>query len=297
MRMRVASKIGFRAILVAALAAVAGCGALQQPLGGQVVRYEYKRPDGRAFVRIEQIEHGAPPNDHPATLRPDQVRLALASVREKNAQVFGADEPVFDAVELDEIATPLAAALAAATPAQDVTFAVIGSHGLFGERSPPTATTGRAFIRGASLNIVFGLVGSAYESIDISGTRNQVAPGQRNVRVEYGWTLTAPGAQLVDARGDWLAFDIAGLSQAAARSAMPAAAHVAPVAPVAPPAAVDSRPASQAVPAPAPAPRTAEESRYQDVATKLRILDRLHADKLVSDEEYRERRRAILQGL
>ena len=296
MRMSVASKMGVRAILVAAMAAVAGCAALQQPAGSQVVRYEYKRPDGRAFVRIEQIERGAPPNDHPAALRPDQVRAALASVREKNAQVFGADEPVFDAGELDEIARPLASALAAATPAQDVTFAVIGSHGLFGERSPRTATTGRAFVRGNRLNIVLGLVGSAYETIDISGTLNQVNPGQRNARVEYGWTVGAPGAELVDRRGDWLAFDIAGLAQAAARSAMPAAAPATPVAPIA---AGDSRPANQAIPAPAsaPAPRTTEESRYQDVAAKLRILDRLHADKLVSDEEYRERRRAILQGL
>ncbi|MET0383603.1 MAG: SHOCT domain-containing protein [Burkholderiaceae bacterium] len=28
----------------------------------------------------------------------------------------------------------------------------------------------------------------------------------------------------------------------------------------------------------------------------MRILDRLHADKLISEDEYRERRRAILQA-
>ena len=285
MRMSTASKLGCRWIVVAAMGAVAGCGALQQPPGGPVVRYEYKRPDGRAFVRIEAIERGAAPNDHPATVRPDQVRLALSGVQEKNAQVFGADEPVLDAGEIDEIAPPLAAALAAATPAQDVTFAVVGSHGLFGDRSPQTATTGRAFVRGGKLNIVFGLARSAYEAVDISGTLNQVVPGQRNARVEYGWTLAASGAQPVDRRGDWLAFDIAGLSAAAPVKGRAAA----------------SIPANQAVPAPAPASapasRATEESRYQDVAAKLRILDHLHADGLVSEEEYRERRRTILQGL
>ena len=291
MRTSAMSKVGCRSIVMAAMAAIAGCGALQQPPGGQGVRYEYKRPDGRAFVRIEPIERGAPPNDHPATLRPGQVRTALASVREKNAQVFGADEAILDAGELDEIALPLASALAAATPAQDVTFAVIGSHGLFGEHSPQTATTGRVFVRGGKLDVVLGLVRSAYEAIDLHGTPNQVAPGQRNARVEYGWTLTAAGAQQVDQRGDWLAFDVASLSEAAV------------AAPIMAPAAPPRDRAAPAVPSaanpakPAPAARAADESHYQDIAAKLRILDRLHADGLVSDDEYRERRHAILQEL
>ncbi len=253
------------------------------------MRYEYKRPDGRAFVRLEPIERGAPPNDQPATLRPEQVRLALASVREKNAQVFGADEPVFDAGELDEIAPPLASALAAATPAQDVTFAVIGSHGLFGEHSPQTATTGRAFVRGGKLNVILGLVRSAYEAVDIHGTPDQVTPGQRNARVEYGWTLAASGAQQPDRRGDWLAFDVASLT--------PTAAPVAAVVERTAPAIVSPANAARPVPVPVPAPRATEDSRYQDIAAKLRILDRLHADKLVSEEEYQARRRAILQAL
>jgi hypothetical protein len=268
------------------MAAVAGCGALQPP-GGQGVRYEYRRPDGHAFVRIEPIERDAPPNDHPAALRPVQVRAALASVGEKNAQTLGADGPVLDASELDEIAPPLAAALAAATPAQDVTFLVMGSHGLFGEHSAPTATTGRAFVRGGRLNVILGLVRSSYDAIDISGTARQIATGQRKTRVEYEWTLTAPGAQLVDRRGDWLSFDVASLSAAATAAApAPAAPNRPPIAPAA------------AIPAaPTHASPAAEESRYQDMASKLRILDRLHADGLVSEEEYRERRRAILQAL
>ena len=289
MRMSATSNVAVRSILVAAMAAVAGCGALQQPPGSAVARYEYKRPDGRAFVRLEAIERGAPPNDQPATLRPEQVRLALASVREKNAQVFGTDEPIFDAGELDEIAPPLASALAAATPAQDVTFAVVGSHGLFGEHSPQTATTGRVFVRGGKLNVVFGLARSAYEAIDLQGTPNQVLPGQRNARVEYGWTLAAAGAQQPDRRGDWLAFDIAGLNPTAAAAANTTQATRAQLAPAI------ARPASQAGPAAAaPAP---DDARYQDVAGKLRILDRLRADGLISEEEYQSRRRAILLAL
>ena len=276
MRKIMTSAMGCRLIVAAALAAMAGCGALQPP-GGAVVRYEYKRPDGRAYVRVEKIEPDAPPNDPPAAIRPEQVRMALAGVREK-APVLGTDEPVLGADELDELAPRIASALATATPAEDVTFGVLGSHGLLGEHSPQTATTGRAFVRGGKLNLIFGLVQSSFEAIDIHGTTDQLVPGQRRARVEPGWTLAAAGAQRVGGRDDWLAFDVASLVPPKPRSV--------------------SAPANAAAPArPSTAAPAVDESRYQDMASRLRILDRLRADALVSEEEYRERRRAILQSL
>lgn len=276
MRTSMASAMGCRLIVAAALAAVAGCGALQPP-GGAVVRYEYKRPDGRAYVRVEKIEPDAPPNDPPADVRPEQMRMALAGVREK-ATILAADETVLSVDELDELAPRIASALATATPAEDVTFGVLGSHGLLGAHSPQTATTGRVFVRGGKLNVIFGLVQSSFDAIDIHGTTDQLVPGQRRTRVEQGWTLADPAAQRVDGRGDWLAFDIASLVPSRERSA-PAPANAA-------------GPARPSTAAPA-----ADESRYQDMASRLRILDRLRADGLVSEEEYRERRRAILQSL
>jgi hypothetical protein len=276
MRTSLSSAVGCRLFVAAALAAVAGCGALQPP-GGAVLRYEYKRPDGRAYVRVEKLERDAPPNDQPSAIQLGQVRMALAGVREK-APLLLADQPVLSADELDELAPRIASALATATPAEDVTFGALGSHGLFNEHSPQTATTGRVFVRGGKLNLVFGLVQSSFEAIDLHGTTDQLTPGRRRARVEPGWTLAAPGAQMVDNRGDWLAFDVASL--------------------------VPPKPRSAPVPANAPnavkpstAAPAADESRYQDMASRLRILDRLRADGLVSEEEYRERRRAILQSL
>ena len=102
MRTSMASAMGCRLIVAAALAAVAGCGALQPP-GGTVVRYEYKRPDGRAYVRVEKIEPDAPPNDASGAIRPEQLRMALAGVREK-ATILAADETVLSVDELDELA-------------------------------------------------------------------------------------------------------------------------------------------------------------------------------------------------
>jgi hypothetical protein len=213
-----------RWMAVAAAIALVGCGVLPAQ-DGEVVRYEYKRPDGRAFVRVERIERDAPPNDQPALIQPGQMRAALASVRGA-PQALGSDGPVFDADELDEIARPLASALAGTTPAEDVTFVVLGSHGLFSEHSPATATTGRVFVRGGQLNIIFGLVQSSYEAIDISSAPARVLPGQRKARVELGWTLAGAGARPVDGRGDWLEFNVASLGPVRRRNKVRARATV-----------------------------------------------------------------------
>jgi hypothetical protein len=41
----------------------------------------------------------------------------------------------------------------------------------------------------------------------------------------------------------------------------------------------------------------AVDSRVQEIENRLRTLDRLKADGVIKEEEYNERRRAILQGL
>ncbi|MET0382823.1 MAG: hypothetical protein ABW032_05315, partial [Burkholderiaceae bacterium] len=199
-------------LMAAALAImVAGCGAVQAP-GADPARDEYRRPDGHALVRIEPIERDAPPNDQPAAVDPERMRAALAGVHGQ-FQALTPATPVFSADELAEIASPLASALAKASPAEDVTFRVLGSHGLFGSYSPTTATAGRVFVRGGKLNLIFGVVRSTYETSDHHDTSSKGAPGRRKSRVEYGWELQGDGAQAVDRRGDWLQFDLANLPQ------------------------------------------------------------------------------------
>ncbi len=41
----------------------------------------------------------------------------------------------------------------------------------------------------------------------------------------------------------------------------------------------------------------ATDSRYQEIESRLSALNRLKANGLITEEEYSERRRAILQGL
>ena len=282
-----ANKAGCKVILVASLAVLAACSSLRTP-DSTVVRYEYKRHEGRSYVRVEQIERDAPANDSPTAITPEQMRTALASVREEG-RVLGNGQPLFAPPELDEIASPLALAVSSATPAQDVTFVALGSHGLFGEYSSHTVTTGRVFVRGGKLNLILGRVHANDEASDGPTAPNPTQPGERRARIEQGWTLTADGADVVGRRGDWFQFDVASLMRvrkATDAAPIPGAEHG------------TTTSSSPAVPvAPTPALPPSDDPRYRDMASKLRTLDRLRADGLISEEEYRERRKAILQSL
>jgi hypothetical protein len=238
---------------------------------------------GKGFVRLEPVERGAPPNDHPATIEPDVVRAILASIRFRES-TFSAGAPVFDDKELDEIVSSISAALDRAGRDQDVTFAVFGRHGFFGRNSPATATSGRMFVQGGQVNVIIGLAQRRYEDVNLGTTGPvELQPGLRARRVEHTWQLSvAPGTGVVQ-RDDWLRFDPARVPTAATAAASKPAEPTKPV----------------AAPAPAPAlqkPATADP-RFEDVRARLKTLERLKAEGLITEEEYRERRRAILQSL
>jgi hypothetical protein len=68
------------------------------------------------------------------------------------------------------------------------------------------------------------------------------------------------------------------------------------VKPAAPPPAARPTPQQQATPQSAP-PRAAQEATHMDAATRLRQLQSLHDQHLITDEEYQTRRRQILDSL
>jgi hypothetical protein len=80
----------------------------------------------------------------------------------------------------------------------------------------------------------------------------------------------------------------------AAAAASPAAAAVAP-APVAPSATAGEKPS---VPAAAPAPPAKDgDEIYRSTAERLRALEKLRKDGLITEAEYQEKRRQILRDL
>lgn len=246
---------------------------------GQDRNYVYRSGDD--YVRLEPVEPGAPLNSHPLAISPERLSRLLAGVKVSGAASVRA-VPVFSKEELETIVPPLASALSKAGPNQDVTFAVTSYRGLFGTFSPESVTTGRLFISGNSLNLIFGLMQQRLDmgELDYTGVTPKITAGTRARRIDSTvWKIEPNGAHFHDHRGDWLVFD---------RSVIPAA--------VTNPA---TRPASEAgkksggeTPAP---PKI--ESKEQEIENRLRMLDDLRKKGVITEQEYRERRREILQEL
>lgn len=274
---RVRSPWSYLAVLVlaAALSACATAGAKDS----QDRSYVYRSDDD--YVRLVPIEPGASANSQPFVISTDQLRPLLAGI-----QVSGAASmrkgPVFSKEELDKIVPPLASALSQAGPNQDVTFAVTTPRGVFGSYSAKAITTGRLFVSQGSMNLIFGLMQTRYDplTLDYNQTPPEIVPGTRARRVDGTvWKIDPGSGHFHEKRGDWLAFN---------RSAIPAAAAA--------PAAAPAPQAGTQPSAVAPAPTTIE-SKEQEIENRLRVLDDLRKKGVITEQEYQERRRAILQEL
>jgi hypothetical protein len=239
-----------------------------------VVRYQHRSEFG--FVRIEHIESGAPDNAHPYTISADAMTKAMAKLKIKGA--IGSDnKPLFAEEELAEIASPLAAALSSATAKEDVTFAVPGRHGWLGKYSGKTVTTGRVFVRDGKLHIIFGLIHDPFELESWENDRlPPFTPGSRHTRLEHTVTVAPVNVRMSEKRPEWVALDLT------AGDAVPTAETS--------PASVEKSTASNPT-------DSAVDARYKEVKRQLEVLDRLKADGTITEKEYGERRRAILQGI
>jgi hypothetical protein len=218
-----------------------------------------------SWVRIETRESSAALNQHPALVAPARLRAMLEQVQ----WVDTPNEPLFSSKQLDEITAPLAAALGRATAEQDVSFAVSDQFGFFGPLASRAVTTARVFMRDGQLQLIVGLARRDFES-QFRGTGTLIAfePGQRALPVDREVKLavaTGAGQQL---RADWVALGM---------GADPAAA-----APASPPAAATAKGA---------------EEIYRGVAERLRALDKLRGDGLISEAEYQEKRKQLLRDL
>jgi len=227
-------------------------------------RYAYRPEHG--FVRIESIEAGARDNAHPAAVSGEALRAVLENLKVKGTSLHPV--AVFDKEELVEFVPPMASALRNAGPQEDVTFAVAGQRGLFGRFSGTTFTTGRLYVRDGEINVIFGQMHERYE--DRNGATPVQVPfeiGSRERRIEDTWQLQTSGACVVQRRGDWIAADAGCL-----------------------------RDASSAIPTSAPT-ADGDAIRVQEVEARLRLLDQLKQRGAITEEEYRERRKAILEGI
>ncbi|CAN7499567.1 SHOCT domain-containing protein [Rhizobacter sp. LjRoot28] len=218
-------------------------------------------------IQLVPRETGSTPNQHPARVAPDVLRQQLAGLRVVTEK--GNVEPLFGESEAQDIAEPLANALAAAGPEQDLLLLSSSRRdGAF--LTPPVGLTARLFVAGERLNV---LVQDA--RVDYYGRwrgthiRPEFTFGSRQSAGKA--RLQAQGGTLQ--RSDWAVLPLVAVATPApASTAMPA---------------VTAAPAAQPM---APTPAVDAESR-------LRTLKRLRDTGLITEDEYQQKRGEILKSL
>ena len=231
-------------------------------------------------IALQPREAGSPPNQHPATLAPDALRTRLAAVEftASNGRVL----PLFAADEAADLATALARAFAAAGPGDDLLlFATARRESGF--LGLPLSVMARLFVADGELQLI------------VDSTRSDTLGMFRAARIVptlgFGQRARASAAKVGSAqastrRADWLAFAVAG------GQAVPAATLSAPP----PNPGGTSRAAAASPPAAAPA-RVRDERFYEEQSQRLKGLQRLREQGLLSEAEYQQARREILQSL
>ena len=229
-------------------------------------------------VRVVKAEAGAAPNAHPAAVTAEAMRRLLAEVRTPR----GEGEPLFHSSELDDVVEPIVQALRVAGPDDDVLLLSSSRRGtnIF---VGPTAITARLFVVDSKLDLIVHdgryefyneYRGSKRDPVFTFGSRSVQGPA----------SIGRAGA--AQRRGDWIE--------------MALAPEPVPLAPAPAPATrTEAAPRSDAAapPAPGAAPRGAARATTEEIEQRLTTLKRLLDKGLISEAEYNEKRREILQSL
>lgn len=212
-------------------------------------------------VRLVPIEPAAAPNQHPARLEPEQLRAQLAAIRVNAGGRL--PEPLFSRDELDELLPAIVIALRGAQPEQDLVLLSTSRRGA-SFLAPPLSVTARLFMQDGALQVLVHDirldVTNAYRSTRLLPELNF---GSRSAAA----AVELSGLGLAQRRPDWLALQPGAPVPAVATAPVPAA------------------PPSVAAPAPA------------SLEQRLRTLKSLHAQGLISDEDYAHKRRELLGDL
>ena len=239
----------------------------------------------RDFTRVELVarEAGSPDNQQPAQVSTDALRQQLAQIEFTGPS---GRLPLFTADEVGDLATPLVQALGSAGPDDDVLL-LSSSRREGGILSAPKAVTARIFVQGGSLQII--VKEARYDFYDLyRGT--EVRP-----KFSYG-SRTAAGTAVLQSTGatnrrpDWISIPLRQGSAAAPAAAPPTPLQAAP-APAATP--LQAAP-SAALPAPR---RSLDAAGSDDFERRLETLKRLREKNLITEDEYQQKRKEILQQL
>lgn len=265
-----------------------------------------------AFVELAPQDalgaQAAPANEHPVTISATDLTEALAALRVKEGERARETAPLFTADAAERLSGPLAAALARATPNQDVLFAIDMAQKAVLIGSKPVSVAGRAFYREQRLNLIIGelhvsTVPPEYKDYPIgypkldrrlhphqTGGRAEETHYPRGAHFELGENVSL-FMQDAKPRADWLIVNVGALAAgqvahpsppvATATLSVPMLAPTQPVAAVAAPSMAD---AATKVPS-------------GSIEERLRRLKSLRDQDLITPEDYERKRREILDQL
>ncbi len=213
-------------------------------------------------------------NSHPVTLEPDQLSVALSRVKARSGDT-GDGVCLFPVKNREESAKRLAKELGRIDPGLElhlVSFRHIGTF-FSGQRN---ASAARVFVESGRLNLIFGQIDRFFSEfrdpdrpVPPMGSRRRPASLRKKI-------IPAEGITFVDGRNDWVAIDLG---------------RTPPLQPKAVPAAKGSSPT------PGKASLKATQPQAKRIEEKLQILKNLRDQDLITEQEYSEKKRQILDDL
>ncbi len=221
-------------------------------------------------VSLVEREAGSAPNLHPVTLDAEVLKLRLTAIR---AKVTGrSEEALFDSDELDTLVPALIRALALAQPADDIVLVSTARRG--GSFAVPLGVTARLFLQDDGLNLI---VNDARLDFVLNYRNTHTLPQFVHGSRGRAGPVKLRSESAVSKRDDWLVVPVNNVVAAPLTATRPATPQVAtPQVGAAPAAAVGSS---------------------DDIEEQLQRLKRLRAKDLISEDEYQQLRREILQKL
>ncbi len=220
-----------------------------------------------------------PQNQQPVQIAPEQIAAALLAIQ---CQPYKEVRQLFSEDEVKRFAPAIAGALQRATANDDVIFVSTGQHAWSGLLAPTLGNAGRIFIQDGRLNLIMGMLHSDFVADYMQGSRQYPTfdYGSRSFRNKGIKLVGVSSGEAKLIRDDWIAVTLPQVQTIAQQQP-----GVAPLA----------APAAAGVATPAGDPTA--DTFYRKQESRLRALQRLRDQGLITDAEFQQKRAEIVKDL
>jgi len=229
--------------------------------------------EGRVALVPQDTGKAVPitPNNHPAELSDDLIIGLLGSIQVRDT-LKDKPGPLFTEGSLKLIGPYIQQAFREAGPGDDVSFVVVGLYKtLLGFANRAMVTSGRLFYKDGKLNLILGIVkqDTRYRADGSDKDFRLMPTGYRQTAAQGEWSLLPSDEQPFELpRSDWVVLD-------------PKVAFVAKPVPV-------------ATPTPPPTAQPGRKGADKPLTQRLATLNDLKDKGLITEDEYKVKRREIL---